>query len=386
MPKFNRMILSTAFIGIIAVVVPSYMYFHPVAVQVIEPIPEAQIQVFGLGTVEAKVKSNVGFKVNGILRELKADHGDVVKKGQVLAVLDNVEQENQVAKALANLEKARANLNIAKANFQKSRINLALKQQQSNRRHMLKQQNAVTVEEVEVSLATTKTAEAEVDLAGAEVAAAAASLRDAEVQVGLSKEVLSQHFLTAPYDAMIISRHAEMGTMLQTGEPAFTLVDPCSVWVRAFVDEAKAGHIEVGQPAEVRLRSLPGQRFVGRVARVDLESDRIGEERRIYVTWGNCPRDFHLGEQAEVVISTDLLNDVVLVPETQISERNGNSGEVWTLENGTLHLRRLSFGQGTLEGSLPVIQGLPEASQVVATPSPSLRQGRRAVILPRSIP
>ena len=138
MPKFNRMILSTAFIGIIAVVVPSYMYFHPVAVQVIEPIPEAQIQVFGLGTVEAKVKSNVGFKVNGILRELKADHGDVVKKGQVLAVLDNVEQENQVAKALANLEKARANLNIAKANFQKSRINLALKQQQSNRRHMLK--------------------------------------------------------------------------------------------------------------------------------------------------------------------------------------------------------------------------------------------------------
>ena len=69
MPKFNRMILSTAFIGIIAVVVPSYMYFHPVAVQVIEPIPEAQIQVFGLGTVEAKVKSNVGFKVNGILRE-----------------------------------------------------------------------------------------------------------------------------------------------------------------------------------------------------------------------------------------------------------------------------------------------------------------------------
>lgn len=386
MPKVNRMILSSAFIGILAVAVPLYLYARPIAVQVIEPVAEAQIQVFGLGTVEAKIRSNVGFKVNGILRELRVDHGDVVNKGQLLAVLDNAEQENQVAKAEANLEKARANLNLAKANVQKARINLALKRQQNHRRQMLKQQNAVTGEEVEVSLATTKTAEAEVDLAEAEVAAATAGLRDAEVQVSLSQEVLSQHFLTAPYDAVIIIRHAEMGTMLQPGEPVFTLADPCSVWVRSFVDEAKAGHIEVGQQAEVRLRSLPGQRFAGKVARVDLESDRIGEERRVYVTWGDCPRDFHLGEQAEVIIATDILNNVVLVPETLISGRNGNSGDIWTLEGGTLHFRRVSFGQGTLEGSLPVIQGLPEGGQAVAAPSSGLRQGRKAAIQARNLP
>jgi len=212
------------------------------------------------------------------------------------------------------------------------------------------------------------------------MAAAAASVKDAEAQLGLSREVLSQHFLVAPYDAVIIGRHKEIGTIMQAGEPVFTLVDPCTVWVRAFVDEAKAGYIEVGQLVEVRLRSLPGKRFPGKVARIDLESDRVGEERRIYVTWGDCPRDFHLGEQAEVVINSGLLDNVVLVSETLVFERDGSSGQIWTVEQGQLNKRRVIFGQSTLDGRLPVIQGMPEGAQVLAALPSGLRQGRKATV------
>lgn len=379
MPRLSKKILLAAAAGVSLVLVSVYLHsFRTISVPVVEPAQKVPLQVFGLGTVEARLLSKVGFKVSGILRELKADHGDMVKAGQPLALLDSGEQQNQVAKALASLEKAKANLQLAKANLQKARTNLVLKQQNSHRRQVLHQQGVLAGEEAEVSLAAAETAGAEAAQASAEVSAAAAALRDAEAQIELERELLSQHLLVAPYDAVIIGRHKELGTVLPAGEPVFTLVDSCSVWVRAFVDEAKAGHIAVGQLAEVRLRSLPGQRFAGRVARIDLESDRVGEERRVYVTWGDCPREFHLGEQAEVVIDTGLLDNTVLVPEVLVQGRDGNGGQIWTLEDGRLNLRRVVFGQGTLDGRLPVIQGLPEGARVLSALPSGLRQGRRA--------
>lgn len=387
MPRLSKKILLAAAAGVSVVLVSVYLHsFRPISVPVVEPAQKVPLQVFGLGTVEAKQLSKVGFKVSGILRGLKADHGDVVKAGQPLALLDSGEQQNQVAKAVANMEKAKANLQLAKANLHKARTNFVLKQQNSRRRQVLHQQGVLAGEEAEVSLAAAETAGAETAQAEAEVSAATAAVRDAEAQIGLERELLSQHLLVAPYDAVIIGRHKELGTVLSAGEPVFTLADSCSVWVRAFVDEAKAGHIAVGQPAEVRLRSLPGQRFPGKVARIDLESDRVGEERRVYVTWGDCPREFHLGEQAEVVIDTGLLDNAVLVPEALVQGRDGNGGQIWTLEEGQLNLRRVVFGQGTLDGRLPVIQGLPEGARVLAALPSGLRQGRRATVQPGGRP
>lgn len=380
MSRYRKRVILAVAGGMVVAFMLIHLNFRPISVRVMEPVAQGALQVFGLGTVEARVLSKVGFKVNGLLRELKVDHADEVKAGQLLALMDSGEQESQVAKALANHEKAQANLNLAKASLKKSRTSLALKQQQSHRRQALKSKDVLAEEEAEVSLAAAQTAEAEVLLSEAEMAAAAATVKDAEAQLSLSRVVLSQHLLVAPYDAVIIGRHKEVGTIMQAGEPVFTLVDPCSVWVRAFVDEAKAGYIEVGQPVEVRLRSLPGKRFPGKVARIDLESDRVGEERRIYVTWGDCPRDFHLGEQAEVVINSGWLDKVVLVPEALVFERDGNSGQIWILEKGQLNRCQVVFGQSTLDGRLPVIQGVPEGAQVLSALPSGLRQGRKATV------
>ncbi len=313
-PKTKHLAM-VAFIAVAAAVLIYLLALRPLTVSVIAPSQQVSFQVFGLGTVEARVISKVGFKVAGTLAELHADQGDLVKTGQVLALLDNSEQQNRMAKAAANLEKAKANMQVAKASLQKARTNLSLRQQNNRRRQALLQRGVLAAEAAEEANAAAKTAGAEVDLVEAEVAAAQATLRDSEAQVGLDKVLLAQHVLTAPYDAVVITRHKELGTALPAGEPVFTLVDSCTVWVRAFVDEAKSGHLAVGQIAEVRMRSLPGQSFPGKVARIDIESDRVGEERRVYVTWGNCPRQFHLGEQAEVVITSGSLAQAVLVPQ-----------------------------------------------------------------------
>lgn len=381
MPRPSKKTLLVVAAGALLAVAMVYMFtLRPLTVTVLVPSQRVHLQVFGLGTVEARVLSKVGFKVNGTLAKLEVDHGDLVKTGQTLAMLDNSEQQNRVAKAVASHEKAKANLQLAKASLQKARTNLALKQQNNRRRQALLQRGVLAVEAAEEAQAAAENAAAEVALAEAEVTAANASLMDAQAQIGVDRVLLAQHVLTAPYDALIIGRHKELGTALPAGEPVFTLADPCTIWVRAFVDEAKAGHLAAGQPAEVRLRSLPGKRFTGQVARIDLESDRVGEERRIYVTWDQCPREFHLGEQAEVIIDTGHLDHAVLIPQVLVQGYDGSGGQIWTLEDGRLNLRRVTLGQSTLDGRLPVIQGLPAKAQVLKSLPTGLRQGRRATV------
>lgn len=73
----------------------------PVDVQVVRTESDVPIQVFGLGTVEAQIVSQVGFETAGTLVELHADHGDRVKAGALLARLDSREQEARVAQGRA---------------------------------------------------------------------------------------------------------------------------------------------------------------------------------------------------------------------------------------------------------------------------------------------
>lgn len=124
------------------------------------------------------------------------------------------------------------------------------------------------------------------------------------------------------------------------------------------------------------MRSLPTRRFPGHVARIDIESDRVSEERRVYVACDQCPERFHLGEQAEVFIQTAVLEDALLVPEIAVEAIDADEGRVWTVEEGVLHQRRVGFGHRTLDARLEIRSGLPEGARVVTVLRPGLREGR----------
>ncbi|MBZ0252744.1 MAG: efflux RND transporter periplasmic adaptor subunit, partial [Candidatus Methylomirabilis sp.] len=190
--------------------------------------------------------------------------------------------------------------------------------------------------------------------------------------------ILGHHVLYAPYDALVVERHQELGAVLAPGEPVFTLIDPETVWVLGYVDESRAGGVRVGQPAEVRLRSLPGRSFPGEVVRVGVESDRVNEERRVYVACSNCPRPIHLGEQAEVFVTTGRLERAVLVPETAVDAVDDARGVVWTVEDGRLRRREVTLGERTLDGRVRIADGLAAGALAVTEPGQGFREGRRA--------
>ena len=91
------------------------LVLRPINVQVQGAERNVAVQVFGLGTVEARVTSKVGFKVSGVLLELRADVGHRVPKGEVLARLDDREQSARVGRTKAMIEQAEANVQRATA-------------------------------------------------------------------------------------------------------------------------------------------------------------------------------------------------------------------------------------------------------------------------------
>ena len=373
----------TALVGIALLLIAiaagyAFLTYRPVTVRVAGVSENVPIRVFGLGTVEARVLSKIGFEDGGAITELNADHGDIVKEGAVLARLHATQQDAKVAKAKAAVLSAEAAIKKAEVNVTKTRAILAQRVTANRRKQQLIESRATTPQLAEEAQRDEDVAKADVLVAESDIEVAKAQLADAQAQHTYEKAILDQHTLVAPFDALVIERLKELGSVIKAGDPIFTLIASGSVWALAYVDESRAGAIKEGQPAEVRLRSLPQQVFAAKVVRIGLESDRVSEERRVYVKCDVCPLRFYLGEQAEVLIQVATLEKATLVPETAVTGFDGSRGTVWTVEGGRLARRVVSFGHRTQDSRLQIVAGLPDGALVVTEISAGLEEGRSA--------
>ncbi len=352
----------------------------PVTVQVARIERDVPIQVFGLGTVEAQVRSDIGFESAGTLVKLHADHGDSVKKGELLARLDSREQEARVSQAQAAVTQAAAGVEQATANAERAGAVLKEKSLTNERQQDLLRRGTTSQQLADEAQAAFEIARAELAQARSSVNMAKANLRQARAALALEEAGLEKHSLYAPYEGLVIKLHSDLGSALAANEPVFTVVDPETIWALTYIDEARAGAIEVGQSAEVTRRSAPELHIPATVVRIEIESDRVNEEYRVYVRCGGCPLAFHLGEQAEVLITVATLPNARLVPMNALSDITPKKATAWTVEDGRLKQRRITIGHRTLDGWVEIVGGVPEGAKVVKSPTTGLEEGDRAVI------
>jgi HlyD family secretion protein len=359
------------------------LLLKPVEVQVVKTEQNVPIQVFGLGTVEAQIVSQIGFETAGTLVELRADHGDSVKAGAVLARLDSREQEARAAQARAAVTQAEAAIEQATANVERAQALLKEKTLTNVRRQELVQHGWTSEQIADEAQAAADVAKADLAQARSAVGVARANLEQARAALALEEARLAKHSLYAPYDGLVIKRHRELGSALNANEQVFTLVDPATIWGLAYIDEARAGAIEIGQPAEVIHRSAPEHRISATVVRIEIESDRVNEEYRVYVRCGGCPLPFHLGEQVEVWITVARLPSARLVKLNALANIRGQQATAWTVESGTLQQRRVTLGHRTLDGRVEIVSGVPEGAEIADGPIAGLKVGRKAAIVAR---
>lgn len=320
-------------------------------------------QVYGNGTVEAKVVVGVSSKITGRIVELYVDQGDQVKRGQLLAKLENDDFIQQQHQSEAGVNRSAANLNVEQATLQKAKANLMLAEKNAQRYRALAEKNLVSKLEAEQYENTYQVAKEEVVRSSAALESAKMEQSANRAGLGFAKSKVGDTLIYAPQDGVIVTRDLEKGAIVTPGMSIFTMADPRTVWVKANVDESLLKGVAIGKKANITLRSSATEQFPGQVARLGRQSDRVTEELEVDVAFNEPLKNFRLGEQADVNIIAEMKKDVPSIPAAAIVTKEKKRG-VWVVSNGRLAFKPVSFGIEDRNGFTEIISGLDGGEQI----------------------
>lgn len=324
-----------------------------------------EIAVFGIGTTEARRSYRIGPTVASRVGRVLVDAGDRVDVGQLLAEMDPVDLDERSRASAAASARARHSFDAAGAQLRDAQARQRLASRNAQRYASLGERSFFSPSAVEAKQQEAESAQAAVAAAGAQLEAARLELARLDAERAAMDKQRANIRLHAPEAGVVTSRDAEPGSTLIAGQSVVRLVDPRSVWVKARIDQGRAGNIRVGQPARIVLRSRPSQPLAGKVARVEIDSDSVTEERIVQVAFDPLPQVFSLGELAEVTIVTDRAADVLVVPNAAVHVRGETAG-VWRVAGGGIEFVPIRKGATSLDGQVVVLEGLAGGEIVVA--------------------
>lgn len=262
-------------------------------------------EVFGTGTLEARVKTMVSARIQERLAEVLVDQGDVVKKGQLLAKLDDAELKQQAAIAEAALAAAKQTAQRVEADLARSQAVLNQARKDAKRLEGLLASNAVSQTDADKAAEALQVAEADLKRSNAAIAEAQGLVLVAQKTWLHRKEQLAFTQISAPYDGLIIRRDREPGELLVPGASLMELISLDELWIRAWVDETEMPRLAKGQKARVIFRSEPEKSYPGAVSRLGREMDRETREFIVDVRVEQLPTNWAVGQRAEVYIQID---------------------------------------------------------------------------------
>jgi HlyD family secretion protein len=304
------------------------------------------------GAIYARYDLPIGTEgETGRLTAVFVDAGEHVRKGQVLAQLDDSILKPQVVRLAASLEEARANAELAQAEYARAEA--------------VKSAGALSAEDIEKRRAAAVTAAAEVKVAAAQLAEYNARLSHTEVR--------------APADGIVLTRSAEVGQIATPGGTAlFRLAKSGEMEMRGQVAEQEMPSLRVGQPAVIHLTGID-KPFHGRVrllgAIIDPQT-RLGEIR---VALDSDP-DLRPGAFARGDVVVGRGQRPVLPQTAVLSDEQG--AFVYIVDANHEIERRAVQVTDTTAAGVVIGRGLTGAEQVVMTAAAFLRPGERVTIAP----
>lgn len=303
------------------------------------------------GNVSPWLQATLYAKVPGYLKSMNADKGDVVKKGQLLAVLDAPEVEQL---------------------FQQADADYQIKQVTFERLRNVWRENPDVI------------AKQDVDMAEA-AAKASKHLRDSR------RAMLEYTKVFAPFDGTVTARFADPGAFIPaaTGSatqsiPFYTVMDLDTVRVYVSVPQEAALWANPGVPAILTARELPGQEIRGAITRT---TNALDPSTRTLLVEIDLPNPTHRLRPGMFVTATLILEEhpkaLALLPAALVSDYTGTS--VFVVEGGTVKLVAVKTGldDGTW---VEVTEGLRENMEVVVVGKTGLTDGQAVRASPYSLP
>ena len=254
------------------IIIIAVVIIFAAAVSYIMPrkLPKGIFQTTGI--IEA-TEVNLAPKISERIEGVKFHEGDYVKAGEVAIVLDDRKEKAQFEQAQADLEVAKANVLTADANIEKAKVRIEDTSRDLSRYSKLLEKKLVAQNDVDKAKTAYDTAVADLNGSQAQKTLAEASVKQSEAALRVAKTNLDDTVVYSTLSGTVTLRAFEPGEMVASGATVLTVVDLSDIWVRADVEETAVSKIRLGDIAKVKVDSLPGQEFKGRVSEINSEGE-----------------------------------------------------------------------------------------------------------------
>jgi RND family efflux transporter MFP subunit len=338
--KLKYLIVSIIIVSI-AVVFYQKVYIPKSTYSTVSPTKgDFDVKVFGIGNVGAKNIYAINAQTSAKIKEIRTDAGEWVKKGDLLVVMDSVDLPQLIKVSQISAKKSDSELIASQKELESliAQKDLALVTYKRYKR--LKEQSFASQSEYDKAKADLDAIIAQIDASKAHIDSAKEEVKRSQKSVKALEVKLSRYKIYAPVDGYVISKDAELQESVVPTQPILKIVDPKTVWIKAYIDERKSGNIKLNQKAEITLRSQANKKFEGYVSRIVPQSDALTQEREVDISFKKLPIPFYINEQAEVLITTESLKNSVQIPADLIVHKGENSG-VWVENNSQAHFNTL---------------------------------------------
>ncbi|MBF0658180.1 efflux RND transporter periplasmic adaptor subunit [Psychrobacter sp. NG25] len=379
--------------------------------------------VMASGKVKALNTVDVGAQVSGEVTRLYVEVGDEVQKGDLIAQIDQVTQNNNLSNQQAGLQQSEAALQSAKAEALSKQASLKsayadlasrqseLKQAKSDfsRLQSLVAIDAISQQEYDTQATSVETAEAAVanaraaiDTAKAAIATTdaninsqQAAIRISQTNVSTAEEDLSYTTIRAPISGTVVSITTEQGTTVnanQTAPTLVTLADLSTVRINAQISEADVINVSAGMPAYFNIIGNPDKQYDATLTAIEPAPEEISETSSTdsaiyyvgYVEVPNPDRLFRIDMTAQIYVIIDEAKDALLVPSTVVQERAAKKkveGQAQTSkyvrvlkDDGSVEERAVTVGIDNRVNA-QILSGLKEGEEVIISGESTKKSG-----------
>jgi RND family efflux transporter MFP subunit len=302
------------------------------------------------GTVQAFNSAPIYARVSGYLKKWDADIGTKVKAGQVLAIIDVPDQDQQLAQAKADLGTANANRSLSAKT--------------ATRWNALAKEGAVAPQDV--------------DEKNGDLAAKSAAVASAMANVDRLAALEAFKKITAPFDGVVTSRGVDIGSLITVGTPGatplFTVADDSKVRIYVHVPQNYSAQIAPGIKATFTVPEFPGRSFpatlIATAQAVDAQSGTV----LMQLQADNPKHALKAGDYAQVLFDLPASTNVIRLPASAlIFNDNGTAVAVLGPKN-RVEIKPVSIVRD-LGTAVEIASNLSRNERVIDNPPDSLRQG-----------
>jgi len=312
------------------------------------------------GTVRAVLSAQLASQVMGTIRRVNAREGDRVRRGQVLVLIDEAQQQAAYAGAKASLQASQESIAAAEADFTLAETTL-------KRYQMLYEKRSLTPQEYdEVKTRLTS--------AVARRGAARANLTQAEARVIEAKAAVDFTRVLAPFDGVVTSKLAEPGAMAMPGVAMLIVEDPSRFRLEVQVDESQIPAVKFGEPVSMTIDGLGSQSIEGKVTQIVPAADPASRTFTVKIDLPSNP-EIRSGLFGRARFPRGQ-REAIEIPEDAVLKR-GQLQAVYVVDSERLaSLRFVTLGSAS-GGRVEVLSGLQSGDRIVTRPRDRQLSGKQ---------